>query len=62
MAHPIAELKQHSAQHHHQINRLIRRHPSCPRPASARVDWHLHRAESLEAAYWQFLCSEEVAL
>ena len=62
MARPLAELQKRSAQHHHQIDRLIRRHPDCPRPISYSVDWHLLRAESLEAAYWQFLCGEEVAL
>jgi hypothetical protein len=54
MDHPIAELKRRSAQHRHQINRLIVRHQDCPRPISYRVDWHLHRSESLEAAYQQF--------
>ena len=62
MARPLAELQQRSAQHHRQIDRLIRRQPSCPKSISYHADWHLLRAEELEAAYWQFICSEEVAL
>ena len=52
---PFAELLQRSDKHHRQIDRLITRYPSCPRPASSRVDWHLGRSEALCAAHEQFL-------
>ena len=55
MPDPLSELQKRSAKYQHQIERLIRRHPTCPRHANAKVDWHLLRAESLQPARCELL-------
>jgi hypothetical protein len=55
MPDPLSELQQRSPKKHHQIDGLIRSHPTCPRQAKGNLDLHLLRAESLQPAHWELL-------